>query len=269
MGYFVKVEQDVNLFVEDIGPKDGRVIFFLHGWPVNHKMYEYQFNQLPRQGFRCIAIDIRGFGKSDRPWQGYSYDRISDDVRTVIDALQLKDVILAGFSMGGAIAIRYMARHAGHQVSKLALFGAAAPSFTKRPDYPYGMSKTEVNKLIEQTYKDQPEMLTGFGGIFFAKYITESFKNWFQDLGLEASGHGTALSAVSLRDEDLRDDLGKINVPTVIFHGMKDQVCPFVFAKLMNDGIKDSELVPFKYSGHGLFYDEMEKFNRELVRFLE
>ncbi|MDQ0858789.1 alpha/beta fold hydrolase [Bacillus sp. V2I10] len=269
MGYYIKAEEDVNLFVEDLGPKEGRVIFFIHGWPVNHKMFEYQMNQLPRLGFRCIAMDIRGFGKSDRPWTGYSYDRLADDVRAVIDSLQLKEITLAGFSMGGAIAIRYMARHGEHQVSKLALFGAAAPSFTKRPDYPYGISKSEVNKLIDQTFKDRPEMLAGFGQIFFSKYLTDSFKNWFQNLGLEGSGHGTALTAVSLRDEDLRLDLGKINVTTAIFHGMKDLICPFIFAKLMNEGIKDSEIIPFKYSGHGLFYDELEKFNRELVRFLE
>jgi non-heme chloroperoxidase len=248
VGYYIKAEEDVNLFVEDLGPKDGRVIFFIHGWPVNHKMFEYQMNQLPRLGFRC---------------------RLADDVKAVIDSLQLKEVTLAGFSMGGAIAIRYMARHGEHQVSKLALFGAAAPSFTKRPDYPYGMPKSDVNKLIDQTFKDRPEMLSGFGQIFFSKYLTDSFKNWFQNLGLEGSGHGTALTAVSLRDEDLRLDLGKINVTTAIFHGMKDLICPFIFAKLMNEGIKDSEIIPFKYSGHGLFYDELEKFNRELVRFLE
>lgn len=199
---------------------------------------------------------------------GYSYDRMADDVRAVIDTLQLEDVILAGHSMGGAIAIRYMARHAGHQVSKLALFGAAAPVFTQRPDYPYGKTKDEVNKLIEDTYTDRPHMLEGFGDIFFARYLTESFKNWFQELGLEASGHSTAMALVSLRDEDLRHDLAKINVPTAIFHGKHDKVCPFVFGELMHMGIKNSELIPFYYSGHGLFYCEMKKFNRELIRFM-
>lgn len=186
----------------------------------------------------------------------------------MIDTLKLEDVTLAGHSMGGAIAIRYMARHAGYKVSKLALLAAAAPVFTKRPDYPYGLTKEAVNKLIEGTYTDRPKMLVDFGDIFFARFLTESFKDWFHGLGIEASGHATAMCAISLRDEDLRQDLSMINVPTGIFHGKQDKVCPFVLAELMHAGIKGSELIPFKYSGHGLFYCELEKFNRELIRFI-
>ena len=91
---------------------------------------------------------------------------------------------------------------------------------------------------------------------------------WFQGLGLEASGNATAKCLVSLRDEDLRSDLPLIQVPTAIFHGKQDKVCPFVFAELMHTGIKDSTLIPFEYSGHGLFYCEKEKFNKELVQFI-
>lgn len=240
----------------------------IHGWPANHNMFEYQFNYLPAMGYRCIGIDIRGFGKSSQPWNGYSYDRLADDVRMIIDALGLEDITLAGHSMGGAISIRYMARHNGHKVSKLALFGAVAPVFTKRPDYPYGMSIEEVNKLIEATYTNRPNMLTNFGDMFFARYLTTGLKDWFHDLGLVASGNATAKCLVSLRDEDLRRDLPLIQVTTAIFHGKQDKVCPFVFGQLMHAGIKNSTLIPFSYSGHGLFYCEMEKFNRELVQFI-
>jgi non-heme chloroperoxidase len=258
----------VQIFVEDIDPGNGKPVLFLHGWPANHKMFEYQFNQLPQMGFRCIGMDFRGFGDSDRPWNGYDYDRMADDIRAVIDALGLEDVILAGHSMGGAIAIRYMSRHAGHKISKLALFGAAAPVFTQRPDYPYGKTKEEVNKLIQETYTNRPQMVADFGDIFFTRYLRESFIDWFQSLGLAASGHATAMCLTSLRDEDLRQDLANINVPTAIFHGKQDKVCPFVFAELMHAEIKESELIPFYYSGHGLFYCEMKKFNRELTRFM-
>jgi non-heme chloroperoxidase len=174
-------------------------------------------------GYRCMGVDLRGFGKSDRPWEGYSYNRLADDIRIVIETLGLENITLAGFSMGGAIAIRYMTRHAGHKVCKLALFGAAAPVFTRRPDFPYGLTKEEVNKLIEDTYTDRPKMVEDFGDIFFARYITESFKEWFHGLGLEASGHATAMCLISLRDEDLRQDLSKIYVPTGIFHGVQDK----------------------------------------------
>lgn len=268
MGYYIAVERSVNIYAKDLGPENGKTILFIHGWPVNNKMFEYQYNQLPQMGYRCIGVDLRGFGKSNQPWVGYSYNRLADDIRIVIDSLLLEDITLAGHSMGGAIAIRYMARYAGHKVSKLALFGAAAPSFTRRTDYPYGMTKEEVNKLIAATYNDRPKMLDGFGDMFFMPGVSESLKDWFHDLGLEASGHATALCAISLRDEDLRQDLSRIYVPTGIFHGIHDRVCPFVLAKIMHAGIRGSELIPFEKSGHDLFYSEQEKFNRELIRFM-
>lgn len=268
MGYYITVERDVNLFVEDLNPGNGKPILFIHGWPVNHEMYEYQFNQLPKMGYRCIGIDLRGYGKSDRPWTGYTYDRMADDIRAVIDTLGLDDFTLAGFSMGGAVAIRYMGRYADHRVTKLALFGSAAPVFTRRPDYPYGMTKDEVNKWIEATYQDRPQMLSDFGNRFFARYTTASFMNWFNSLGLVASGHATAQGLVALRDEDLRSDLPKIHVPTAIFHGVLDQICPFAFAEAMHAAIRDSILVPFERSGHGIFYCEKQKLNKELAHFI-
>lgn len=254
--------------MEDLNPCAGPTVLFIHGWPVNRTMFEYQFNQLPHYGFRCIAMDLRGFGKSDRPWGGYCYDSLADDLRSVIEALQLQDITLLGFSMGGAIAVRYMARHAGYGISKLALVSAAVPVFTKSVDYPFGLQKEEVDKLITQTYTDRPKMISDFGKIFFAKKVSNDFKNWFNNLGLEASGHATAMTAISLRDEDLRNDLQQICVPTGIFHGVHDQIVPFPSAQQTHQYIQNSLLIPFENSGHGLFYDELDKFNYCLCQFL-
>jgi non-heme chloroperoxidase len=161
-----------------------------------------------------------------------------------------------------------MARHNGHGVSKLALLGAAAPSFTKRPNYPYGLSIEEVNQFIQATYNDRPKMLQGFGDIFFFQYTSTPFSDWFFNLGLEAAGYSTAAVLVSLRDESLFADLGKIRVPTLILHGVHDLVCPYPFALAMNQGIQGSKLVPMEKSGHGLFWEEHEKVNRELNQFI-
>ncbi|MFX3635766.1 MAG: alpha/beta fold hydrolase [Candidatus Pristimantibacillus sp.] len=266
MGYFVEVEPRVNLYVEDIG--QGQPVLFIHGWPVDHRMYEYQIDQLPKYGYRCILVDLRGFGRSDAPWESYSYDRMADDIYCVIHALGLEHVVLAGFSMGGAIAIRYMSRYAGRHVCKLLLFAAAAPAFTQRPGYPYGMTKEQVDELIELTYRDRSLMLEQFGQIFFESEITPSFRHWFNSLGEDASGHGTIATAISLRDEDLRTDLECINVPTYIFHGIHDKVCPFEFGILMNQGIPHSTLIRFENSGHAVFYDELELFNACLLNVL-
>ncbi|TYR80568.1 alpha/beta hydrolase [Priestia megaterium] len=266
MGYYIQVDYQTKLFIEDIGK--GQPVLFIHGWPVNHKMYEYQFNTLPSKGIRCIALDLRGFGKSDRPFKGYSYNSMADDIRMVVERLQLKNFILIGFSMGGAISIRYMSRHLGYQVKKLILLGTAAPSFTQRSNFPYGLSVEEVNSIIESAYKDRPKMLKDFGEKFFVSNISEQFSEWFYSLGLEASGHGTIKTAKSLRDEDLRTDLSQIFVDTYILHGKKDQVCPFVLGTLLNKYIASSVLISFENSGHGLFYDERQKFNEILARLL-
>lgn len=265
---YIEVEQGVNIFVEDLNPDARQTVLFIHGWPANHKMFEYQFNQLPECGFRCIGMDIRGFGKSDRPWDGYCYNRLADDVRCVIEALDLEDITLLGFSVGGGISARYMARHGGYGISKLVLAAAATPVFTQRPNYPYGLPIANVNKLIRQTYCDRPKMLSDFGNIFFASKVSPQFTNWFNSLGLEASGHATAFLAMSLRDEDLRCDVQQICVPTAIFHGIHDQVVPFPSAEVTHRYIKGSILIPFETSGHGLFYDELDKFNYCLTQFL-
>lgn len=269
MGYYIGVESDVRIYVEDLNPEGNQTILFIHGWPANHKMFEYQFSELACWGFRCVGVDTRGFGKSDKPLEGYSYDRLADDIRCIIDALELQNITLAGHSTGGAIAIRYMARHNGHGVSKLALFAAAAPSLIQRPNFPYGLQREEVLKIIQQTYTDRPSMLQGFGDMFFFQHVTQPFSNWFFQLGLEAAGWSTAAIAQTWLDETLFSDLAEICVPSLILHGIHDKVVHFHLGEVQNQGIRNSKLIPFRYSGHGLFYDEREKFNKEIIRFIE
>lgn len=269
MGYYVRVEPHVNIYVEDVDPGGGKPILFIHGWPASHQLFEYQFNQLPGHGYRCIGMDIRGFGKSDKPWRGYNYDRLADDVRGIVEALHLEEFTLAGHSVGGAIATRYMGRHHGYGVCKLALFGAASPSVTRRPDFPYGVPKEVVSKLIEDTLQDRPQMLQEFGDMFFFQHTTARFSDWFFQMGIQAAGWATAAVATAFRDESLFADLGKIDVPTLILHGIHDRVCLFELAQVMEESIKNARLVPFMYSGHGLMWEERDKFNRELLAFLE
>lgn len=270
MGYYIEAEENVYIYVEDINPTGEKTILFVHGWPGNHNLFEYQFNQLPKQGFRCIGMDIRGFGESSRPWSGYDYNRLSDDLRAVIDAMKLQNITLGGHSTGGAIVIRYMARHGGYGVSKLALFAAAAPSLIQRPYFPYGLPKQDVLNIIEGTYSDRPNMLRGFGNMIFHNYVTADLSNWIFDLGLEASSWGTAAVANTwLNEEGLFEDLTKINVPTLILHGLDDKACLYPLALAQQKAIKNSNLIPFESCGHFLFYDQMERFNKELAKFAE
>lgn len=224
MGYYVKVENNVNIYVEDLNPESKKTILFIHGWPGNHNLFEYQFDQLPKLGYRCIGIDTRGFGNSDKPFHGYDFDTLSDDVRGVVEALDLHDFTLAGHSNGGAMAVRYMGRHKGYGVSKLALFAAAAPSLIKRPNFSYGLDQETVEQIIKDTHNDRPQMLQNFGNIFFFQHTTEAFSDWFFQLGLQAVGWATAAIAETWIKEVLFADLESIHVPTLIIHGIHDKV---------------------------------------------
>ena len=269
MGFYIDVEKDVKIYVEDINPAGKKTVLFVHGWPGNHNLFEYQYNTLPKLGCRCIGIDYRGFGFSDRPWTGYDYDQLSDDLRHVIQAMKLHDVLLLGHSTGGAICVRYMARHKGYRVSKLALCAAAAPSLIQRPYFPYGLKKEDVLNIIQGVYKDRPSMLREFGGMIFYNPVTAALSDWIFQLGLQAASWSTAAVANTwLGEEALFGDLNKIDVPTLILQGKNDRVCLFPLAVAQNKAIQKSRLVPFESCGHFLFYDQREKFNEELVKFI-
>lgn len=259
MGYFVSVEPDVNLYIEDLNPEGNKTIVFLHGWPLSHKQFEYQFDVLPAMGYRCIGIDWRGFGKSDKPMSGYNYNRLADDIRAIVDVLQLNNFTLVGHSTGGSIAIRYMSRHNGFGVSKLVLIDAAAPT---------GFTAETANNFLKTALNDRAKMVQDVTDGFFFQYITEPFSDWFFQMGLEAAGWSTGAIIITLRDETLYSDLPKINVPTLIIHGVHDKVIPFSQAQELNQKIKNLQLVPFQYSGHGPFWEERDKFNQLLTQFI-
>ena len=268
MGYYVHVN-NVKIFIEDLNPESKNAILFLHGWPGNHNLFEYQFDKLPQLGFRCIGIDTRGFGKSDKPFQEYDYDTLSDDVMGVVETLGLRDFTLAGHSTGGAIAVRYMGRHNGYGVKKLVLIAAAAPSLIKRPNFPYGIDQERVLEIINGTYNDRPQMLREFGDMFFFKHTSQAFSDWFFQLGLQASGWATAEIAKTWIKEVLFDDMKAIKVPTLIIHGIHDKVVPFKLGEIQHKMIPNSVIVPLQFSGHGSFYDQKDEFNDILVRFIE
>lgn len=269
MGFYIFVEGNVKVYVEDLNTKGRKTILFVHGWPGNHNLFEYQFNYLPKLGYRCIGIDYRGFGKSDRPWTGYNYDRLADDIRCIINSMRLSNITLLGHSTGGAICARYMARHRGYGVSKLVLCAAAAPSLVERPQFPYGLKKEDVLKIIDGLHKDRPNTLREFGNMISYNPVSAALSDWVFQLGLQAASWSTEAIAYTWLDEELFEDLKRIRVPTLILHGLNDQVCLYPLALAQDELIKNSKLIPFESCGHFLFYDQREKFNRELVDFLE
>lgn len=264
---YIKVEPNVRLHVTDAGK--GRPIVLIPGWPLSDEMYEYQYNDLINNNFRVIGITLRGFGKSDKPYGKYDYDVHAADIWKVLNQLKIKDAVLGGFSMGGAIAIRLAATDNEAVISKLALFGAAAPIWTKRDDFPYNLPKSAVDDLIALNYKDRPKLLANFGKIFSASEtaLNEGIANWLNGINISSSSYAMAQCLIALRDTDLRADLAKIKIPTLIMHGKKDKICSFDLAEQMKAGIENSHIVVFENSGHSLFLEETQKFNAELVNF--
>jgi len=208
---YIEVEANVRLHISDGG--EGRPVVLIHGWPLSDEMFEYQYNALIEKKYRVIGITLRGFGKSDKPYGQYNYDIHASDIKSILNKLEITDAVLVGFSMGGAIAIRFAASDSGSHVSKLALVGAAAPIWTQRKNFPYNLPKSAVNDLIELNYTDRPQLLADFAKIFSATEtsLNEGIGNWLNGICLSASSYATAQCLIALRDTDLRSDLGENN----------------------------------------------------------
>jgi non-heme chloroperoxidase len=266
---YLEVEPNVRLHITDAG--EGRPIVLLPGWPLSDEMYEYQYNDLINKSFRVIGITLRGFGKSDKPYGAYNYDIHAWDIKKVLSKLEIKNAVLVGFSMGGAIAIRFLSVYKGAHISKLVLCGAAAPIWTQRGDFPYNLPKSAVDDLIKLNYQDRPKLLSDFAKIFSATEtsLNKGISSWLNGICLSASSYATAHCLIALRDTDLRSDLAQITIPTLIMHGKKDKICSFDLAEQMKAGISNSSIVAFENSGHSMFLEETPKFNAELIKFAE
>ena len=265
---YIEVAKNVRLHVTDVGK--GRPVVLIHGFPLSDEMYEYQYEALAKAGFRAIGITMRGFGHSDKPGDGYNYDTYADDIKSVLDQLHLDNVVLGGFSMGGAIAIHYMGRHHGAHVGKLALFAAAAPCWTKQPDFPYGFfTKDDINGLIALAGVNRPALYEAFGQKFTATStsLPAGIGAWLGVINLQASGYAVEQMLMVLRDADERENLKTIKVSTLILQGRQDHIVSYELAEQLNKAIPNSKLVPFENSGHALFVEEMDKFNKELIDF--
>ncbi len=264
---YIEVEKNVRLHVTDLG--EGQPIVLIHGWPLNNAMYEYQYQYLVQKGFRVIGISLRGFGKSDSPYGRYDFDVFSDDIKVVLEKLNIENAVLGGFSMGGAVVIHYATKYSAAHISKLALFAAAAPSWLQRPGFPYGLTETDAASFIELTRTDRPQVIDNFDKAFAATEdgISKGMSDWLKGINMDASPFAATQSITALAALDLRPELAKINIPVAIFHGVKDKLVDFALAEELHKGIKNSYLVKFENSGHALFIEEMQKFNEELELF--
>ena len=262
----------VKLFYQDSGA--GKPVVFIHGWPLNHEMWEYQLTELSRHHLRCIAYDRRGFGKSDRPWDNYDYDTLADDLKAVIDQLKLTKVILVGFSMGGGEIARYIGKYGTDHIEKVVLISAVTPFMLKTADNPDGVGKEIFDEMVENISNDRPAFLAEFGKHFYgvnknSHAVSQPFLDWSQMHCLMSSAKASADCIRSFSETDFRKDLKKINVPALIIHGDADQTVPIAIS-----GDKTATMLPhakyivYKDAPHGLFITHKEKLNKDLLQFI-
>lgn len=262
----------IKLFYEEMGT--GQPVVFIHGWPTSHEMWEYQVTEIAAKGYRCIAYDRRGFGKSDKPWNGYDYDTLADDLKSVIDELELSNVILVGFSMGGGEVVRYLSRCGSDKISKVVLVSSVAPYLLKTDDNADGVPAEMFDQMAETIKNDRPAFLEEFGKTFFGvgllrKSISQPMLNWAHILTLQGSQKATSECMRSFSETDFRDDMKSVTVPTLIIHGDNDKTVP-----VKPTGEQAAKMIPHAryivYEGapHGLFITHKEKLNADLLEFI-
>ncbi|WP_027351805.1 alpha/beta fold hydrolase [Halotalea alkalilenta] len=272
--------QDVlNLHFVDTGFKDptapGATVVLIHGWPLSHRMWEPQLEALYQAGHRAIAYDRRGFGDSSKPWSGYDYDTLSDDLHALLEALDLEQVVLVGFSMGGGEVARYIARHGEQRISKLALLGAVTPYLLKDESNPEGVDGSVFEQMLDGVRKDRPAFLAPFGKAFLnwseeQPSVSPEWLDYNRIIALFASPHGTLECIKAFSATDFRDDLKRIKLPTLVLHGDSDQTVPFeVSGKRVTEFVPHAQVELIEGGPHGFNLTHVEHTNRQLLDFIK
>jgi non-heme chloroperoxidase len=274
-GSYITTQDGVQLYYKDWGPKEGPVVTFSHGWPLNSDSWESQMLFLADQGYRVIAHDRRGHGRSSQTWEGNDMDHYADDLAAVINALNLNDVTLVGFSTGGGEITRYIGRHGTDRVKKAALISAVPPMMLQTEDYPGGLPIEVFDGLRKASLDNRSQLYRDIAsGPFFgfnrdganvSQGLIDSF--WVQ--GMQAGHKNTYDCIAAFSATDFRADLAKFDVPTLIVHGDDDQIVPIdASAHAAAELVQNAELIVYPGAPHGLTDTHKDRLNQDLLNFL-
>lgn len=269
---YINVSSHTRLYVKDWG--SGRPVILLHGWPLSADSWDDQAMALADAGFRAIAYDRRGFGRSDQPWDGYNYDTLTDDLAAVIEHTNAQDATLVGFSMGGGEVARYMSRYKGKNVAQVALISSILPYMLKTIDNPHGADKAKFEQMAKSLKQDRAHFFGDFFKTFFgvdveSNHISDEVLEWARTTAMQASLKATIDCAQAFSMTDFRQDLAHFSVPTLIIHGTNDKTVPIdTTSRPTAKAISQAQLIEYEGAPHGLFVTHKEQLSQHLLAFL-
>jgi non-heme chloroperoxidase len=263
----------VRLHVEDSGGS-GRPVVLIHGWPLSAEAWKPQVSALREAGYRVVAYDRRGFGRSDKPESGYGYDTLADDLQRVMDQCGLQDATLVGFSMGGGEVARYVARHGESRLHSVVFAAAVPPCLMKTADNPDGPLTPEMAKEKSAAFeRDRSAYFDQFATAFFSAdgvlQVTEAQRREAMVLCEQSAQHAALACMDSFANTDFREDLKQLTVPVLVIHGGSDAIVPFEGSgQRTHRAVPHSQLVKVPGAPHGLNVSHAAAFNDALLSFL-
>lgn len=270
---YIKTRDGTDLYVKDWG--SGRPVVLIHGWPLSSDSWDDQMLALADAGYRAIAYDRRGFGRSSQPWDGYTYDTLADDLADVLEATGAgTDATIVGFSMGGGEVARYMSRHEGRGVISAALVGSVVPGMLKSEANPHGVAREDLEAIGAGIAKDRPAFFHDFFRSFYGvgvltSPVSDQQLHWAWRVAMQAGLRPTLACAEAFGFTDFTPDLPAFRVPTLIVHGTSDHTVPIAAtAHRAAKGIASAQLVEYDGAPHGLTATHKDRFTKDLLTFV-
>ncbi|MGP5211537.1 alpha/beta fold hydrolase [Psychrobacter alimentarius] len=266
-------DDPIDLYYEVQG--SGKPVVLIHGWPLSGRAWEAQLPALVEAGYQVITYDRRGFGQSSKPWEGYDYDTLAQDLKALMETLDLNDATLVGFSMGGGEVARYLGKYGSERISKAVLASAVPPYLYKANDNPDGgLEDADIQAFLDGVREDRIAFLNDFTKNFFTPkdgklLVSKPMRLYNRDIAAFASPKATYDCVKSFAYTDFREDLKAFDVPTLVIHGNADQVVPLeASGQRSHDMIADSQLYVVEGGPHGINVTHAEEFNEVLIDFL-
>jgi non-heme chloroperoxidase len=262
-----------ELFYKDWGT--GQPIVFSHGWPLNADMWEYQMRFLAAHGFRCIAHDRRGFGRSSQPWGGYGFDTFADDLAALVQSLDLIDAVLVGFGMGGGEVARTIGRHGTARVAKAVLISTVTPLLVKTTANPNGVARSTYDAIRAEIATNRPQFCANFGPLCYGSNrpgaaLGDGMLDWIFGLAMQASPTAMYDCVAACSETDFGADLAAFDIPTLVLHGDDDAIVPYALtAHLSAQAIKSARLETYQGGPHGLWLTHKDQVNADLLGFIQ